>query len=62
MRTYFREGTNLARTARALYVHPNTVVKRLARVADLLGDDWQSPDRALELHMALQLRSLAGRV
>ena len=46
----------------ALYVHPNTVVKRLARVADLLGDNWQSPDRALELHMALQLRSLADRV
>jgi DNA-binding PucR family transcriptional regulator len=60
--TYFREGTNLARTARALYVHPNTVVKRLARVADLLGDNWQSPDRALELHMALQLRALADRV
>jgi len=59
---YFREGTNLARTARALYVHPNTVVKRLARVAGLLGDDWQSPDRALELHMALQLRSLADRL
>ena len=59
---YFREGSNLARTARALYVHPNTVVKRLARVASLLGDDWQSPDRALELHIALQLRSLADRV
>jgi DNA-binding PucR family transcriptional regulator len=59
---YFREGTNLARTARALYVHPNTVVKRLGRVADLLGDNWQSPDRALELHMALQLRALADRV
>ena len=59
---YFREGTNLARAARALYVHSNTVVKRLARVAELLGDDWQSPDRALELHMALQLRSLADRI
>jgi GAF domain-containing protein len=59
---YFREGTNLARTARALYVHPNTVVKRLARVGALLGDDWQSPDRALELHMALQLQSLADQV
>lgn len=59
---YFREGTNLARTARALYVHPNTVVKRLARVTALLGEDWQSPDRALELHMALQLHSLADRV
>src|SRR5262249_6756867 len=60
--TYLREGTSLARTARALHVHPNTVVKRLARVAALLGDDWQSADRALELHMALQLRSLADRV
>ncbi|PZG15177.1 diguanylate phosphodiesterase [Nonomuraea aridisoli] len=60
--TYFREGGNLAGTARALYVHPNTVVKRLARVAALLGDDWQSPDRALELHLALQLRWLADRI
>jgi GAF domain-containing protein len=62
LHTYFREGTNVARTARALYVHPNTVVKRLARVTDLLGEDWQSPDRALELHLALQLRSLADRL
>ena len=46
----------------ALYGHSNTVVKRLARVADLLGDNWESPDRVLELHMALQLRSLADRV
>jgi hypothetical protein len=59
---HFREGGSLARTARALHVHPNTVVKRLARVAALLGDDWQSPDRALELHMALQLRSFADRI
>ncbi|MEV4177020.1 helix-turn-helix domain-containing protein [Nonomuraea sp. NPDC049709] len=62
MHAYFREGGNLARTARALYVHPNTVVKRLARVAALLGEDWQSPDRALELHMAVQLRWLADHM
>jgi hypothetical protein len=34
------------------------VVKRLARIAALLEDDWQSPDRALELHMAVQLHRL----
>jgi hypothetical protein len=58
--TFARAPTWLVQPA--LYGHSNTVVKRLARVADLLGDNWQSPDRVLELHMALQLRSLADRV
>ena len=35
-------------------------LQRLDRVAALLGDDWQSPDRALELQLALRLRRLRG--
>jgi DNA-binding PucR family transcriptional regulator len=36
----------------------NTVTQRLERVAALLGEDWQTPDRALELQLALRLRKL----
>jgi DNA-binding PucR family transcriptional regulator len=55
---WFGEGGHLGRTAAALHVHPNTVGQRLSRVATLLGDDWSSPDRALQIQLALQLRKL----
>ena len=36
----------------------NTVVQRLDRIASLLGEDWQQPDRALEIQIALRLHRL----
>jgi DNA-binding PucR family transcriptional regulator len=39
-------------------VHVNTVAQRLERIGSLLGADWQTPDRALELQLALRLRKL----
>ncbi|MBA4867151.1 helix-turn-helix domain-containing protein [Streptomyces sp. PSKA54] len=54
---YFENNLNVAKTARALYVHANTVVKRLERVADLLGAEWQSEPSATRLRVALLLRS-----
>ncbi|MFD1052440.1 helix-turn-helix domain-containing protein, partial [Kibdelosporangium lantanae] len=58
LRTYFACGTNLARTKDELHIHVNTVVQRLERIESLLGPGWNSPDRALELQLALRLRSL----
>ncbi|WP_200797436.1 helix-turn-helix domain-containing protein [Streptoalloteichus hindustanus] len=56
---YFANGANLTRTRTALHVHVNTVVQRLERVRSLLGPDWQQPDRALEIQIALRLHQLA---
>lgn len=53
--TYFACGMSPARTKDDLHVHVNTVAQRLERVGHLLGDDWQSPDRALEIQLALRL-------
>ncbi len=55
---YFAHGGNLARTAAALHVHVNTVGQRLSRIEALLGDDWQQPDRSLEVQLALRLYRL----
>ncbi|WP_330177097.1 helix-turn-helix domain-containing protein [Streptomyces sp. NBC_01498] len=55
---YFAEGASLTRTKSALHVHVNTVVQRLERVGRLLGDDWNSPARALEIQLALRLHGL----
>ncbi|MEC3981126.1 helix-turn-helix domain-containing protein [Amycolatopsis sp. H20-H5] len=58
LRAYFSCGANLTRAKDELHVHVNTVVQRLDRIASLLGDDWQSPERALELQLALRLHRL----
>lgn len=72
-----RRGTELVRTLEAyfavngshirakdlLHVHVNTVVQRLERVAALLGRDWDHPERALEIQLALRIHLVhqAGR-
>ena len=55
---YFAAGSSPRRAASALHVHVNTVGQRLDRVTSLLGDDWQSPERALEVQLALRLHRL----
>ncbi|MFI6559252.1 helix-turn-helix domain-containing protein [Streptomyces sp. NPDC050534] len=58
---YFTCGMSPARTKDALHVHVNTVAQRLERVGRLLGDDWQSPTRTLEIQLALRLHRLSTR-
>ncbi|QIG46263.1 GAF domain-containing protein [Nocardioides anomalus] len=55
---YFQHGGNLTRTAAALHVHLNTLLKRLERVDSVLGDDWRTPDHGLPLQVALRLHAL----
>ncbi|MFE2168432.1 PucR family transcriptional regulator, partial [Streptomyces sp. NPDC059447] len=52
---YFEAGMNQSRAREALHVHINTVVQRLDRIGRLLGADWQRPERALELQLALRV-------
>jgi sugar diacid utilization regulator len=55
---YFDNSANLTRASKALHVHMNTLVKRLDRIAALIGDDWQQPDNALPLQLAVRLHTL----
>jgi GAF domain-containing protein len=57
---YYAHGGSPSRAKDALHVHVNTVVQRLERVGRLLGPDWDSPPRALELQLALRLHRLAA--
>jgi DNA-binding PucR family transcriptional regulator len=54
--SYFEHGQSLARTSEALHVHVNTVTQRLERVGQVLGEQWNTPQRALETQLALRLR------
>jgi len=58
LREYYAGGANLTRAKEALHVHVNTVVQRMERIGSLLGHDWQAPERALEIQLALRLHDL----
>jgi DNA-binding PucR family transcriptional regulator len=60
LQAYFVAGGNLARTKELLHVHVNTVSQRLDRIGKLIGEDWQAPERQLELHVAVRLHQVAA--
>ena len=62
LQAFFDAGASPARAAEALRVHVNTVTQRLERVGRLLGKDWNSPARALEVQLALRLHRLTRAV
>ncbi|MEV3988426.1 GAF domain-containing protein [Streptomyces sp. NPDC049837] len=59
---YFASGMSPVRTKDELHVHVNTVAQRLERIGRLLGPDWQSPPRSLEIQLALRLHSMSAAV
>jgi DNA-binding PucR family transcriptional regulator len=62
LQAFFDCGSSPARAAEALRVHVNTVTQRLERVGRLIGKDWSTPDRALEVQLALRLHRLSVAV
>ncbi|MFI1147782.1 helix-turn-helix domain-containing protein [Streptomyces sp. NPDC020817] len=60
LEAYFAHGSSLARTKDALHVHVNTVVQRLDRVRQVLGEEWNTPAGALEVQLALRILRVAA--
>lgn len=58
LEAYFETGGSPTHSAERLHVHPNTVARRLERVGELLGPDWQQPEHALDVQLALRLSRL----
>jgi DNA-binding PucR family transcriptional regulator len=56
---YLELGRSLEATARALFVHPNTVRYRLNRVTEVTGWDPTQPREGYVLHVAIALGRLA---
>ncbi|MEU8518054.1 GAF domain-containing protein [Streptomyces sp. NBC_01216] len=56
LEAYFASGGSPTNAAEALHVHPNTVSRRLERIGELLGTQWQKPGQVLEVQLALRLQ------
>lgn len=51
---YFAHQTNLSRTATALYVHRNTLLYRMRRIAEITHWDLNDPETRLAVQLALR--------
>ena len=58
LEAWFEHGGSGTRAAAALHCHRNTVLNRLARVAELTGRDINDPRAAAELYAAVRARRL----
>jgi hypothetical protein len=58
---WFEHGSSIEGTARALFVHPNTVRYRLRQIADVTGWSPTRPREAFALQLALILGRQSGR-
>ena len=56
--TYLERGQSLEGSARALFVHPNTIRYRLGTIAQLIGHDLTDPTDAFTVRIALTLGRL----
>ncbi len=55
---YFAHHGNLSRTADALFVHRNTLLYRMERIAAIVGHDLDDPEFRLMLQVAFKVRQL----
>jgi DNA-binding PucR family transcriptional regulator len=58
LRAFIRADGNVAETAKACYVHKNTLRYRVQRVTEVLGRDPSDADAKFELRMAFDLLDL----
>ncbi len=58
LRAFVAADGNVAETAKACFIHKNTLRYRLARIADVLGRDPAAPDAKFHLRMAFDLVDL----
>ncbi len=52
---YFEHNGNLSKTAEALFVHRNTLIYRMERIAEITGLDLNKPETRLAIQLALHI-------
>ncbi|HEY65567.1 MAG TPA: hypothetical protein G4O02_13455 [Caldilineae bacterium] len=58
LEVYFHQLGNLSRAAEVMYLHRNTLIYRLERIASILGIDLDDPETRLCLQLALKIRQI----
>ena len=61
LEVYIECQGNAVEAAQKLFIHRNTLRYRLERLQDILGYNWDEPDKRFNLWVALRVRRLIER-
>ncbi len=60
LETYFEHNGNLSQTAEALFLHRNTLIYRMERIAAITNLELDKPENRLALQLALRIYRMLG--
>ena len=60
LEAYFRHNGNLSQTSEALFIHRNTLIYRMERIAGITGLELDKPETRLALQLALHIYRMRG--
>jgi PucR family transcriptional regulator, purine catabolism regulatory protein len=60
LETYFEHNGNLSQTAEALFIHRNTLIYRMERIAAITNLDLDNPENRLAIQLALRIYRMMG--
>ena len=60
LKSFFDNNLSISKTAQAIYAHRNTLLYRLRRIKEITGLDPKKFDDAMQLRMALKMKSYQG--
>ena len=61
LEAYFEHHGNLSKAAEALYVHRNTLIYRMGRIAEITDLDLDNPENRLALQLALRIHRMTHK-
>ena len=62
LEVYFEHNGNLSQTAEALFIHRNTLIYRMDRIAAITGLDMNRPETRLAVQLALHIHRMLGTI
>jgi purine catabolism regulator len=60
LEVYFTHHGNLSQAAEALFIHRNTLLYRMERIASITGLDLDDPETRLAVQLALHIERMRG--
>lgn len=60
LEAYFEHNGNLSQTAEALFIHRNTLIYRMERIAAITSLDLDKPENRLAIQLALRINRMMG--
>ena len=62
LESYFQHNGNLSQTAETLYIHRNTLIYRMDRIATITGLNLDDPETRLAIQLALHIYRMMGNM